>query len=197
MRLEAGIGYNISIVLLDACHVTKRLLLIMDSDNNSIRYSKVEISDSGIIEHAGDGIVVAIPRGQIRQIKLCYDTKARNPFCQYFLGFTLFSLGVIGLGVTFLAGLSGVLLAQAGPGTFAIPLVPVTLWLMVGAGFWLLMGIFSARYHLLIDSEGGVRKIFFDKSADITDIRQFIRRAHLDYGYAIDVSVLEKSRLSS
>ncbi len=171
--------------------------MVIDSDINSVRYSKVEISGSGIIEYDGGGIVVTIPREQIRQIKLCYDTKAKNPFCQYFLGFTLLSLGVIGLLVTFFTGVSGSLVVQTEPGTFLIPLVPAALWLMTGAGLWLLIGIFSARYHLRIDSEEGIRKIFFDKKANVGEIRQFIRRAQLNFGYAIDVSVLEKSHLPS
>jgi len=52
---------------------------------------------------------------------------------------------------------------------------------MVGAGFWLLMGIFRARYHFWIDTQAGIRKIFFDKTVDISEIRQFVRKAHLRF----------------
>ncbi len=157
----------------------------------------MEITGTSISELNGKRLVMTIPREQIRWIKLCYDTKAKNPFCQYFLGFTLLSLGVIGLTVTFFAGLSGSLAAQAEPGTFVIPIVPSVLWLMSGAGLWLLIGIFKARYHLMIDSENGMHKIFFDKTVDIEEIRLFIRKAQLEFGYTIDVSVLEESHRSS
>ncbi|MGD0887021.1 MAG: hypothetical protein ABSA46_19435 [Thermodesulfovibrionales bacterium] len=190
-------GYYIYLVMLDAGHTIKRLLLVVDSDINSIRYSKVEISDSGIIERNGNSIVITIPREQIRQIKLCYDTMAKNPFCQYFLGFTLLSLGLIGLLVTFFAGVHGNSPAHAEPGTFVFPLVPAALWLMIGAGIWLLMGIFRARYHLWIYTETGIRKIVFDKTVDIGEIRQFIRKAQVNFGYEIDMSVLEKNHLPS
>ncbi len=171
--------------------------MVIESEDTSIRCSKVEISNSGISEHDGDRIVVTIPRERIRQIRLCYDTESRNPFCQYFLGFTLLSLGLIGLVVTFFAGMRGDSPTQAEPGIFILPIVPVALWLMVGTGFWLLMGIFRARYHLWIDTEEGIRRIFFGKKVDIAEIRQLMRRAHLNFGYEIDVSVLERNHPSS
>jgi hypothetical protein len=175
----------------------KEVALVIDSDINSIRCSKVEISGTKISELDGDRIVITIPREQIRQIKLSYDTNAKNPFCQYFLGFTLLSLGLIGFVVTFFASLGGISLTRARSEDFVVPLIPVTLWLMIGVGFWLLMGIFRARYHLWIDTEGGIRKIFFEKAVDIQEIQQFIKKAHLNFGYSIDVSILGKMRPSS
>ena len=157
----------------------------------------MEISGTKISELDGNRIVITIPREQIRQIKLSYDTNAKNPFCQYFLGFTLLSLGLIGIVVTFFASLGGGSLNQTKSEDFVLHLVPITLWLMVGAGFWLLIGIFRARYHLWIDTESGIRKIFFEKAVDIEEIQQFIRRAHLNFGYSIDVSILEKITPSS
>ncbi len=171
--------------------------MIIDTNNNSLRCPKVEITGTNISELDGERPVLTIPREQIRHIKLCYDTRAKNPFCQYFLGFTLLSMGLLGLMVTFYAGLSGNLVAQAEPGSFVIPIVPAALWLMTGVGFWLLRGIFKARYHLMIHSEEGISKIFFDKTADIGEIRLFIRKAQLKFGYRIDVSVLEEGHQSS
>jgi len=170
---------------------------LVDRNNNSLRCSKVEITGTNISELAGDRLVVTIPRKQILRIKLCYDTDSKYPFCQYFLGFTLLSLGLIGLVVTFFASIRGGPLIQAESGNFVLPLVPITLWLMVGAGFWLLLGIFRAKYHLWIETETGLYKIFFDKKADIKEIQQFIRQAQLHFGYAIDVSILEKLLISS
>jgi hypothetical protein len=155
----------------------------------------VDISKTTISEIHGDRIFVTIPREQIRQIKLCYVTSAKNPFCQYFLGFTLFSIGLIGLIVVFYASIGGGSLIQAKSEEFVVPLIPVALWLMVGTGLWFLKGIFSGKYFFLIDTENGIRKIFFEKSADINEIQQFIKKAYLKFGYAIDVSILQKNHV--
>jgi hypothetical protein len=175
----------------------KEAVLATDSDNGSIVYSKVEISGTNIRKIDGGRIVLTIQKEQIRQVRLCYDTKARNPFCQYFLGFTLFSLGLLGLVVAFLAsaGRGGILKAE--PGEFVVPLIPIIFWIMTGTGFWLLLGIFRARYHLCIDTDNGVRRIFFGKAAEVTEIRQFIRLANQKFGYEIDISILEKMHRSS
>jgi len=170
---------------------------VTTGSNDSIRCSTVEISGTNITELQCNKIFVTIPREQIRQIKLCYDTCAKYPFCQYFLGFTLFSLGLIGLIVVLYASLGGGSLVQSKSGAFVLPLIPAALWLMVGIGLWLLSGIFRARYLFLIDTEKGIQKIFFEKSADINEVQQFIRRAQLNFGYAIDVSILQKNRVSS
>ena len=156
----------------------------------------MEISKTAISEIRDDRIFVTVPREQIRQIKLCYDTSAKNPFCQYFLGFTLFSIGLIGLIVVFYASLGGGSLIQAKSEEFVVPLVPTALWLMAGTGLWLLSGIFRAKYLFLIDTEKGIRKLFFENSGDINEIQQFIRKAHLNFGYEIDVSTLQKSDVS-
>jgi len=171
--------------------------LATDTNNNSLRCPKVEITGINISELDGDRLVMTIPREQIRQIKLHYDTGAKYPFCQYFLGFTLFSLGLLGLVLTFFASTRGGPLIQDESGNFVLPLIPIILWIMIGTGFWLLIGIFRARYHLYIDTENGIYKIFFDKKKDIKEIQQFIRQAHLNFGYSIDVSILEKMPISS
>ena len=171
--------------------------MVIDTYNNSLRRPKVEITGTNISELDGDRLVRTIQREQIRRIKLYYDTDAKYPFCQYFLGFTLLSLGLIGLVVTFFASTRGGTFIQDESGNFVIPLIPTILWIMIGAGFWLLIGIFRARYHLSIDTENGIYKIFFDKKKDIKEIQQFIRQAQLHFGYAIDVSILEKMTISS
>lgn len=174
----------------------KETALVIDKNNNSLRCSKVTISATTISELDGDRVVISIPREQIRQIKLRYDTDVRKPFCQYFLGFSLLSLGLIGLVVTFFASTGGASLILNDSGNFVLPLVPIALWLMVGIGAWLLIGIFRARYHLWIDTENGTHKIFFDKTVDIQEIRQFIRQAHLNFGYSIEVAIPENLHTS-
>ncbi len=169
----------------------------MTVSTDAIRCSKVEISGTTISELHCDRIFVAVPREQIRHIQLCYDASPKNPFCQFFLGFNLFLIGLIGLIVVFYASMGEGSLIQSESGEFVVPLIPVVLWLMVGTGLWLLRGVFHARYLFLIDTENGIRKIFFEESADINEIQLFIRRAQLHFGYAIDVSVLQKNHPSS
>ncbi len=173
--------------------------------NNSIRCSKVEISGTAISELAGGRGTIAIPRHQIQQITLSYDTRVRSPFCQFFFGFTLLLFGLIGLIVFFVSmSATGSLLIQtedgvraiAGSGDPVLPLIPITLWFMSGIGLLSLSGIFQYRYHLLIDSGNGIHKIFFEKSVDIKEIKQFISAAHLQFGYEIEVSVQEKTNAS-
>lgn len=163
-------------------------------DSSSIAYAKVEISCNNIRKIDDNRTVVTVGKEQIRQIKLCYDTEAKNPFCQYFLGFTLFSLGLLGLVVTFLASTGSGGLTASAPGEFGVPVIPVILWIMTGTGFWFLIGIFRARYYLCIDTDNGVHRIFFDKSAETAEMRQFIRLANQKFGYEIDFSLLDKMR---
>ncbi len=168
--------------------------------HDSIRCAKVEISRSAINEFDGDRVVIAIQRERIQQIKLSYDTRVKNPFLQFFFGITLLLFGLIGLIVFFVAmSAGGDLLIQTADGVKVIaesgnpmlPLIPITLWLMGGMGFWLLSGIFQYRYHFLIDSEHKIHKIFFEKSIDIKEIKQFIRKAQLHFGCEIDMSAIE------
>jgi hypothetical protein len=171
--------------------------LVSESNGNLIRCSKAEISADKVSEIDGKRIVFSIPRETIRQIKLGHDTDVKHPFCQYFLGFSLLSLGLIGLLVVFFVSSGKVSLTQNVSGDFVLPLIPISLWVITGAGFWLLAGIFRARYHLLIETEKETRQIFFEKATDVSEIRQFIRRARMDFGYCIDASVLDKEDTSS
>jgi hypothetical protein len=163
---------------------------------NSIRCSKVEISEAGISELDGKRVVAAIPREQIREIKLCCESCAKYPFFQYFMGFNLLALGVIGLFVVFLASAKRPLVPTE-PGTFVLPMIPIILWVMVGIGFSFLIKVIRTRYHLAVETEGGIRKLFFDRKMKVDEIRQFLRKAKFYFGYTVDVSILEKKHLSS
>ncbi|MDA8164363.1 MAG: hypothetical protein M0017_04950 [Desulfobacteraceae bacterium] len=164
--------------------------------SNPLKCSQVEISGTGISEIHGKRVVVALPREQIRQVTLCHDSSARHPFSQYFLGYVLLIFGMLGLLVDFLASAGGALI-HIGHGEFVLPLIPITHWVMIGVGFWLLRGVFRARYHLLVETERGKRKVFFEKNANIEDIQRFARMAQLLHGYTIDLSVLKKSSTPS
>jgi hypothetical protein len=172
-------------------------VLLMQTDHDAIRCPTFEISGTAISMLDGDRIVHIVPREEIRHIVLVYDTEVRNPFCRYFLGFVLLLLGLIGLIAVLLASAGGHPLLQPETGSSELAPIILALWVLMGIGLWLLMGIFRARYQLLIDTANGTRKVPFAKSMDLQQIRQFIRRAHMFFGYEIDISVLDKIRPSS
>ncbi len=193
---SSGMGYNMSAMLLIQWNLRKEAALVTTA-NGAIRCSRVEISETGISELDGEKVLATFRRDQIRRIQLCYATNAKYPFFQYFLGFTLLSFALIGLLVTFLGSAGGRLIIRPESVGFPLPIVPTLQWLMAGIGFWLLVGIFSGRYLFLIDTGNQTHKIFFEKSVDIDEIRQIIRKAQLKFGYAIDDSILQKKMLSS
>ena len=156
-----------------------------------MRCSNAAISQAGISRVDGENITFSVPREQIRSITLAHDTGAGHPFCQYLLGFMLTSFGVLGLFVVFFASTGKSSLTRQEEGEFVLPLIPILLWIITGAGLWLLSGIFRARYHLLIATDKETWRIFFDKEIEIGEIRQFLRKAGLNFGYTIDMSILE------
>jgi len=166
--------------------------LVSGDSPKTSRGSKVVISGNGITKLAGDTIVAAIPREEIRQIKLEHESCARYPFAQYFLGFILLVLGLIGLLVSFLASIGKTPLAPPDSGGLVLPLLPIFFWLMTGLGLWLVLGILRCRYLLKVITVKGIRKIFFEKSIGPKEIRQMLRKAELSFGYSIDLSILEK-----
>ncbi len=167
---------------------------VVNKEHNCIRCSGVEISDSAICKLKKEKPVLKIPREHIRVIKICFDTPARNPFCRFFAGFIMLLLSVIGLTLCLLTWYAMPVMRPEGD-ILRVPLLPVLLWIMAGVGFWLLSGIFRARYHFMIETKRGEQKIFFEKAASRGDIDQFIRRARLRFGYEIDVSPLESKGL--
>ncbi|MDA8162479.1 MAG: hypothetical protein M0022_06185 [Desulfobacteraceae bacterium] len=164
----------------------------MKNDSDHIICSRIEISGAMIREIDGEKTVIAIPREQVRTIKLDYDTRVGNPFFQFCSGFILIMMGGIGLTVALLASPGGALPVIIEPDRVTLQLIPIILWLMFGIGIWCLLKIFGASYYLLIETESGAKKIFFEKSMELQDIKQFIRKVHWSFGYEIDTSILEK-----
>lgn len=163
----------------------------MENCGDKIRCSRVEISGATICEVCGVKTVVTVQREHIRHISVIYDTTAKYPFFQFFMGFVLIALGFIGLIVSWLA--SAVIgPIDIDPDEFRIPIIPIVLWLMIVSGIWSLVVVFRASYHLLIETEDGVKKIFFEKATTLPDIQHFIRRAGWRFGYEIDTSSLDK-----
>ncbi len=153
--------------------------------------SKVQISASGIKQMEGDSILVEVPKAEIRKVKLCHDSKSRYPFLRFLSGFVLVVTGFILVIAAFIMAEGGVYMVKIRSLTLEIPLAPILIWLMVGIGMWLLIGVFRGRYNLLINTQGGIRKIFFGESADIKEIILFVKRANQELGYEIDVSLTE------
>ena len=170
----------------------------MENDGaHAIRCSRIEISDGMICEVCGEKRVSAIRREDIRNIRLTYDTSAKYPFFRFFFGFILVCLGFIGLFVSWLANSVTGTPIDIDPDEIRIPIIPIFLWLMIVSGVWSLVGVFRASYHLLIETEDGFKKIFFEKTATLQDIKQFTRRAGWRFGYKIDTSSLEHVEVPS
>ncbi|MDA8431605.1 MAG: hypothetical protein M0Z60_01430 [Nitrospiraceae bacterium] len=165
--------------------------------HNAIRCPTLEFSGTAISELEGDKTVFTVPRDQIRRLTLLYESEVKNPFCRYFMGFVLFFLGLVGLIAVMLASAIGHPLLQPETGSSELAPLLLLLWLLIGVGIWLLSAIFSARYRLLIDASGGQHKVSFAKAMTLLEIRQFIKRAQMFFGYEIDVSVLDKAGVSS
>jgi hypothetical protein len=166
------------------------------TDHSAIRCPTLEVSGTAISKLDGDKTVFTVSREHIRNITLVYDSDVKNPFCRYFMGFVLFFLGLIGLIAVILASAGGHPLLQPETGSSELAPLMLTLWLLIGIGLWLLIAIFRAQYQLLIDTTDGVRKVAFAKSMDLQQIRQFLRRAQMFFGYEIDTSILDKTSAS-
>ncbi|HUJ18210.1 MAG TPA: hypothetical protein VL197_09500 [Nitrospirota bacterium] len=139
----------------------------------------------------GDKILVTVPKEEIRGVQLRHDSKSRHPFLRFLSGFVLVVTGLVLVIAAFIMAEGGVYLVKIRSLTLGIPIAPLVIWLMVGVGLWLLIGVFRGRYNLLINAQKGIRKIFFGESADIREIIRFIRRANQELGYQIDLSLTE------
>jgi hypothetical protein len=153
--------------------------------------STVQISGSGISQLEGERIAATVPREDVRRIKLCYDPESRHPFLRFLAGFGLVVAGLVMIIADFIIVEVGIFRVHIASHTFSIPLATIGLWLGVGAGLWLLIGVFRGRYNLLINTGRGICKIFFAESTDIREIQRFVGRANLELGYDIDMSIMD------
>ncbi len=159
----------------------------MEIGQNFISCSRVRLSNSAITEIEEGKIVAAVPREQIKRIRLSHLTSTRHPFVRFFLGFTFVSVGLIFGIAAFFVREEDPAITQTSSYTIEVPLVLVGLWLMVGVGLWLLVGVFKGKYILLVDTEAGTRRICFDKSTGIGEIQCFMEKAREEFGYEIEV----------
>jgi len=153
--------------------------------------STVQILGSGISQVENNKIISTIPKEEIQLIKLSHDSRSRHPFLRFLTGFVLMVTGLILLVAEFIIAEGGIVSLQMKSFSFGIPIVPIVLWAMVGMGVWLLIGVFQGRYNFLIKTDHGIRKIFFEESADIREIRDLVTRAKDEFGYDIDVTLLD------
>jgi len=153
-----------------------------------MRCLTIQISGSGISQIEGDRIVATVPKEEVRRIKLSYDPDSHHPFLA---GFGLVVAGLIMIIADYIIVEVGIIPVHIASQTFSIPIATIGLWLGVGAGLWFLIGVFRGRYNLLIDTEQGIRKIFFAASTDIREIQRFVGRANQELGYEIDMSIMD------
>ena len=153
-----------------------------------IRCLKVEVSAHGICELNGGRVSNVIPRDNIRQITLCSGTDVRYPFGQFAAGLAIFALGLLGLAADFLDAIAIArgYPVQPDPGVFFLPMNPLAFFLIAGIGFWVLSGVFRVRYFFMIETEKGERRVSFGKPADLNEIKRFIWKMKMRFGYAID-----------
>jgi len=156
-----------------------------------MRCSTVQISGSGISQLEGDRITATVPKEEVLRIKLSYDPESRHPFLRFLAGFGLVVAGLVLIIADFIIVEVGIIPVHIASHTFSIPAATIGMWLGVGAGLWLLIGVFRGRYNLLINTGEGVRKIYFAASADIREIQRFVGRASQEMGYDIDMSIMD------
>jgi len=152
--------------------------------------STVQILGSGINQVENNKIVATVPKEEIQLIKLSHDSRSHHPFLRFLVGFVLMVTGLILLLAEFIIAEGGIVSLKMKSFTFGVPIIPILLWAMVGMGAWFLIGVFRGRYNFLIKTDHGMRKIFFEESADIREIRDLITRAKDEFGYDIDVTLL-------
>ena len=156
-----------------------------------MRCSTIQISASCISQLEDSRIAVTVPKEDIRRIKLAYDPESRHPFLRFLAGFGLVVAGLILIIADFIIVEVGIFRFHIASHTFNIPAATIGLWLGVGAGLWLLIGVFRGRYNLLINTGQGIRKVFFAGSTDIREIQRFVGRANQELGYDIDMSIMD------
>ena len=158
-----------------------------------MRCSSIEITGSGISQLEEECVAVTVPKEDIRRVALAYDPIVRHPFLQFHLGFVLVLTGLVLIIASFMVAEGGVyrLHLKSLDFGFGIPLLPLVLWAMIGTGLWLIIKVlFRGNYNVLISTEKGCKKIFFDEEADIREVRSFIERANRELGYDIDLSIM-------
>ena len=156
-----------------------------------MRCLTVQISGSGISQIEGDRIMATVPKKEVRRIKLSYDPESRHPFLRFLAGFGLVVAGLVLIIADFIIVEVGIIPLHIASHTFNIPVATIGLWLGIGAGLWLLIGVFRGKYNLLIDTGQGIRKILFAESTDIREIQRFVGRANQELGYSIDMSIMD------
>ncbi len=152
--------------------------------------SSITITAAGISQRSGTAdVATMVPKEEIRGITLSHRSRSRHPFLSFFAGFILVITGLVFLIAAFMMAEGGIVEMHLQALSFSVPVVPILLWSMVGAGLWLILGVFRGSYAMTITMDGGVRTLCFSESADIVDILRFIGRANRELGYSIDTSL--------
>ncbi len=153
--------------------------------------SSIIITAAGISQRTETLGTVTVPREEIRAVRLSHAPRSRHPFLRFFTGFMLIAIGLIFLTAAFMMAEGGVMQMHLKAVAFSIPVIPIVLWSMVGAGLWLILGVFRGCYSITITMDGGIRQLFFPESTGIAEILRFIERANRELGYSIDTSLTQ------
>ncbi len=153
--------------------------------------SSISITAAGIGQRSEAADVVMVPREDIRAVSLSHKTRSRHPFLRFLAGFVLVVTGLIFLIAAFLLAEGGVVEIHLNIFSFSVPVIPILLWSLVGAGLWLILGVFRGCYTIMITTDAGTRTLSFPESAKIAEILRFIGRANRELGYSIDTSLTQ------
>ncbi len=151
--------------------------------------SSIHITAEGISQEDGAAGTVMVPREKIRSVTLSHRSRSRHPFLRFFTGFVLIVTGLVFLTAAFLLAEGGVVQMRLQAFSFGVPVIPIVLWSMVGAGFWLVLGVLRGCYTITIRGDGGSRTLCFAEATDIAEILRFLGRAEREFGYPIDTSL--------
>ena len=155
--------------------------------------SQIMISADSVSRLRHGKPVETIPKEKIVNLKLCRDTGVRRPFRHFLIGFIMVMTGSIGEFLALVSSLGGRRpAAGVETGNMVIPLAPIVFWVVIGAGFLALAGVFRVKYYLLVETGQGISRLFFEERTGQKEICRFLSRAGTEFGYEFDLSENEK-----
>jgi hypothetical protein len=145
-------------------------------DDRQIEYLGVRVDGRFISEMDGRRALTSIPTSEIVGMKAVMGSDVRHPVLLFLLG-----VGSVGLGL--------------------YPFPRIFVWLMQGgmlhAGeLWLVVWLFVGGYaaleavkrkpNLLIETQGGIRKLVFRGSVQRQELQDFIHKMQSEFGHTVE-----------
>lgn len=135
-------------------------------------YACIWMSAEKVCETDGRYVAVEIPRHEVQSIKLRHGSGAEHPVLQLTFGGILLAIGVAGL------------IAMCG-GNFGAIRYEIPMLFFGLVGLWMVWEAARKRTYLLITTTSTRRKLFFDRTANLQSIREFLQSARETFGYQI------------